>query len=77
MCSCYIVVQQWDVETALFNYCADKGPLDLDHLEANDKRELIVKLRHDVDTVILKTELLLNDARHEAEERYLLMFALF
>jgi hypothetical protein len=49
MCSCYIVVQ-WDVETALFNYCADTGPLDLDHLEADYKRELIVKLRHDADT---------------------------
>jgi hypothetical protein len=72
-----VVVQEWDVETALFNYCADTTPNDINHLGADEKRELIVKLRKDVDTVILKTDSLLNVAVEEAEQRYLLMFALF
>ena len=63
-------MQEWDVETALFNYCADTGPNDFDHLGADDKRQLIVKLRKDIDTVISKTDILLGIALEEEEERY-------
>jgi hypothetical protein len=63
-------MQEWDVETALFNYCADTGPNDFDHLGADDKRQLIVKLRKDVDTVISKTDVLLGVALEEEQERY-------
>jgi hypothetical protein len=63
------VVQQWDMDTALFNYCPATAARDLDHLDDDDKRQLLVKLREDADTVISKTEGLLNAALHEAAEK--------
>ena len=60
---------QLDMETALHRYSAFPAPSNLEHLSIENKKDLLVKLRKDIDEVIRKTDLLTAHDTENADRR--------